>query len=748
MKRVILLVLLCNALIKNAAAQVEDVSVVVAPTLGYNWFDSKSTIDNGWMYGIQAGFGFGRFLELRGIYERSLDLKQQFGKYEGDLQQYFPDLNLSNRDVKVTRVGGEFKANISPTGLSPYLILGTGVQTFERTLADNEVYKSKYLYGTGGLGIKINIGDRATLNLEGRGISYKMNPGSLLYNPGGSSEFDDWVDNQERTRMFNWSASAGLQFYLGGRRSTELSAMDREYLNRFSGGMSGTKLTLAPAGAYVRFNSASPYRSTYMAGGIVGLDITNYVGLRGYYYQATADKNPSLNFDKLAMYGADFIGKLNVPRGIVPFITIGGGYLKVQNGYEGKAIEEVPGTFQIANSGYFAKGGVGVEVPMGRNLDVFGAANLLYMVDDADTKITDLRTTDQLQQHTMYNVGIRLKFGSRANTTQATNDAFESRYADERRRYAAERDARNQRMQELEAELKEAYSNNDVQKATKVIEEKKSIEARSSGMPDKGGSELVRLTPAELERLVEKAIENADNKYDSAQQLEKRLDRLEQLLLNLNRSDRNVTEAPVTYGTGTHTADLNDKLLAEIAKLNQQLEEQKRSTEALKQQIQVPATAVPPPATLSDEKNNQNDVDVVEIRHNRTGYNQHKGIGAFAGVNVGEGTAFNIGIRSYYGLGRSPLLFMPELYVALGDKTGAGLSGNIVFPFNLRYNSRFSPYVGAGVGLHGIAGVTRFNTNVLAGTTYQLGRGSAFADYSVRGAFRNNQVAVGYRFKF
>jgi len=749
MKKYLLLVLiLWNISNKPVNAQVEDVSVVVAPTLGYNWFDSKSTIDNGWMYGFQAGFGFGRFLELRAVYERSLDLKQQFGQYEDDLQQYFPDLNLNNRDVKVTRVGGEFKANISQTGLSPYLVVGTGIQTFERVLTNAEVYKSKYLYGTGGLGIKINMGDRATLNLEGRGISYKMNPGSLLYNPDGSSEFDEWIDNQERTRMFNWSVSAGLQFYLGGRKSTELSSMDREYLNRFSGGMSGTKLTLTPAGAYVKFNRSSPYRSTYMVGGIAGVDITNYVGLRGYYYHSTADENPSLNFDKLMMYGGDFIGKLNVPRGIVPFITIGGGYLKVQDGYSGKESNETVGDLQAAGSGYFAKGGVGLEVPLLRNIDILGAANLLYTINNSDIKLTDLNHADQLQQHTMYNLGIRLKLGRKANTVRTTNDAFESRYAEERMRFEAERETRTKRLQQLEIELMNAYSNNDVQKAIKVIEEKKAVEGRSVNVPDSDKDhEYIKLNSDELEQLIQKVIKNVDSEKEGIQGLRNRLDRLEQLLLNSNSTSRSNIDSTRAQGS-ENTVSINDRLLAEIARLDKQMDEQKKSNETLQKQLQVSKTEASSAADLTNNRNYQNDLNLVVENRGGNHYNEYKGMGAYVGVNFGEGTALNLGIRSYYGVGKSSFLFMPELYLALGNKTGAGLSGNIVLPIRLKRTARFEPYIGAGVGLHGVGGITRFNTNLLAGTIYNLGRSSAFADYSVRGAFRNNQLALGYRFKF
>src|SRR5690606_23900780 len=109
---------------------------------------------------------------LRGVWERSLNLKQNFGKYESDIQDLFPNFNFADRSVKVHRVGGEFKTNLPVGNFSPYLILGTGLQYFKTNLASGAEYKNENLYGSGGIGFKISLGDRTALNLEGRGIAY------------------------------------------------------------------------------------------------------------------------------------------------------------------------------------------------------------------------------------------------------------------------------------------------------------------------------------------------------------------------------------------------------------------------------------------------------------------------------------------------------------------------------------------------------------------------------------------------
>lgn len=91
--------------------QVQDVSFTITPMAGYNWFDKKTTVEDGFMYGLQAGFGFGCVIELTGTFEQSAELKQRFGEYEDDIADYIPGFEFQNRNVKVTRIGGQIKAN-------------------------------------------------------------------------------------------------------------------------------------------------------------------------------------------------------------------------------------------------------------------------------------------------------------------------------------------------------------------------------------------------------------------------------------------------------------------------------------------------------------------------------------------------------------------------------------------------------------------------------------------------------------
>lgn len=93
-------------------------------------------------------------------------------------------------------------------------------------------------------------------------------------------------------------------------------------------------------------------------------------------------------------------------------------------------------------------------------------------------------------------------------------------------------------------------------------------------------------------------------------------------------------------------------------------------------------------------------------------------------------------------------MFVPEAYIALGDKFGLGVSANGILPFRINSLPNFAPYAGVGVGLNLMDGDLSVNPNFIVGAAQHMGQGSAFVDYTVRGAFKYNQLAVGYRFRF
>ena len=751
----------------NVYSQMKDVTVTLQPTASYNWFDKNTAIEDGVMYGGRVGFGFGEAVELRGVYERSVNLKNTvsgFGIFSDDFVN-----NFNSRSVEIERIGGEFKANIPTRGtFVPYLTLGAGVQKLKVDIAAvgapaNE-QQSEQIYANLGLGAQIKLGTRLFLNLEAKNTIFNMNPASVLYQEGqNQSDIENWLDDNSNTRMYNWSVLAGLQLYLGGRAPEEYSALDRAYHSKFSGGMGGFKLIVEPAGAFVNFDDDTNLRDSYFLGGKIGFDLNNYIGIRAYYYQATRDEELSFDWDEVAMYGGDFIAKLNVSRGLVPYITLGGGYLNVNSNYLGK--DELTG----ASSGYFAKGGLGLNVPLSRNLEAFGDASMLFTSERASDDLQNTIAPDELRRHTMYSVGLRLQLGKKAaDTDELLQSKINKDVEDKTRAY-------KKRINELEGELSDAYKNNDTKKAVEIIEEKKELENKindektkpatnavdtKSGDKDKKTTESrVEMTPKELEELIEKVIQGVDEESLKPQTNNERMDRLERLLLEINTGTYRENLSP------NNQQNASQRILDKLNELDKKIDRNTDRIDNLTGNVQNPnqdktvvitsgsqAPAAVSPVVQSSETKIVNDKEGTTIIKDE---NANKGVAkgtvldegysVFTGIAVADEVAMTIGIRGNYAFSNTPFKFMPDLYLAPGKNTGFGVNANVVIEFPVNKGVILNPYAGLGLGYNQAAGESTFSPNLVIGTSFNLLGGKLFADYTAHNFVDIHRLSIGYK---
>jgi hypothetical protein len=752
----------------NANAQMKDITVTLQPTVSYNWFDRNTAIEDGVMYGGRIGFGFGEAIELRAIYERSADLNNTI-----DGLNFFSDdfvNNFNSRSVNIERVGGEFKANIPTRGtFVPYLTFGAGVQRLEVDVAAvgspaNEL-KSEQIYGQVGLGTQIKLGRRLFLNLEAKNTVFNMDSNSVLFQDGQDpSEIEGWLGSDTNTRMYNWSVLAGLQLYLGGRVPEESSALDRAYRNKFSGGQSGFKLIIEPVGAFINFDNDTNLRDSYFLGGKAGFDFNQYVGLRGYYYQATRNEQISTDWDEMAMYGGDFIAKLNVSRGLVPYINVGGGYLNVNsNSYIGK--DGLTG----ARSGYFAKGGLGLTVPLSRNLEAFGDASLMYTSDRDSDDLQNTLAPDELRMHTMYSVGIRFQIGKKANDT----DRLLQNEIDEQ--VANETEVYRKRIAELESELSEAYKNNDTKKAVEIIEEKKDLERRMNTVPEpksnvtskkekeRSQESRVQMTPKELEEMIEKVIQGVDEESQRPQTVNDRMDRLERLLLEVNTGTYRENLSPARQ------ENASQKILDKLNELDRKIDRNSdridnlNGTSQNQDKTTVITTGQQPASVASQTEQVVQDTETKVVtdkdgnttiksenvdRSVRTAAVSNEGFSAFTGIAIADNVAWTFGFRGNYTIAGTPFKFMPDVYLAPGKNNGFGINANVVVPFTMDAGVILDPYAGLGVGYNDAAGVSTFSPNLVLGTSFNVLGGKLFADYTAHNFFDIHRISVGYKLNF
>ena len=532
----------------NAVAQVKDISFAIAPTAEYVLWNKKSAIQNGFMVGGYVGFGFGKNLELLGSYSQSLGLKSRIDGFSvpDNIRDAF-----TSTDVDVYRWGGELKGNIPMTySFQPYVTLGAGIQTIKA----NET-KQDAIYYAFGLGSKFNLTRRLTLNVQAKGTHFNSDASNILHNPSEAktSTYNQWVtDNVSNKSMLNWSLQAGLQLYLGGRNPDELTELDNSYTN-----LKNFKVVVAPAIGYIDFDNDNNFRNTYLAGASLGFDFTEYIGVRGFYYQAMKDEKVSLDFDKLSLYGADFLARLNVSNGVVPYITVGAGYLNVGNGYQGKVATEEN------KSSIFAKGGIGLAIPLGKHLELFGVANLLYTTGN-ESASNALKSPNKLQSNVFYNAGIRIKFAKeneKYTYQDLANEIHASEIKEGKEQVKVQNNTKtmpisqkqkdidyyNAQIATVEKQIQLAYRQNDINNASLLLKEKEKWEklrnnyiAENIPYPSENQTNLVRMTPEQLQTLISEIVNKIEE--GEGKTPDQRIDRLEKLLLEINKDNQKIEE--------------------------------------------------------------------------------------------------------------------------------------------------------------------------------------------------------------
>lgn len=532
----------------SAVAQVKDISFAVAPTADYVWLPKKTAVTNGFMAGGYVGFGFGRNLELLGSYKHSIGLKSTLDGYDAPAA-------ISNvfeaKDVSIYRWGGELKGNIPMTySFQPYVTLGSGMQTIKANdLSQNQVY-----FGLG-IGSKFNLARRLTLNIEAKATHFSLDSRNILYKPteANTSAYNSWINNNvEDKSHLAWSVGAGLELYLGGRNPNELTELDQVYTS-----LKGFKVVIEPTLGYLNFSDDSNLRDAYFGGLALGVDFTEYIGVRGYYHRAMKDEKFSAEFDKLSIYGGDFLARLNVAKGVVPYLQIGVGYMKVGDDYVGKVVSNTN------TSGIFAKGGVGLAIPLGKRVELFGVANLMYTTRNEDVS-SALSSVHKLQSNVFYNAGVRIKLAKSvekelyeqelgaaeadkvwvATPTTTTNVA--STVSPEKRNLAYY----NSQITAAEKQLQMAYQNGDTANANRLLKEKQQWEnlrntyvAERLPYPASEQVRLVRMTPEELQQLINDVVKRI--REGEVKSPEQRIDRLEKLLLEMQDSKGEIQEEKI-----------------------------------------------------------------------------------------------------------------------------------------------------------------------------------------------------------
>ncbi len=749
----------------KSIAQVNDVSVIVSPTIEYQWWNKNLTIDNMPLYGGKIGFGFGALFEIRAFYLHG-DNADATARPLGWNAMKDWTKNTKATQVDLKKYGGELKLNLwRGTFFAPYLTVGAGVQQMMYNTAQanaataNVDLKDEQLFAALGLGAKFNLTNRAVLSFEAKNTMFNASDGNYLLRP-------EYSKDNGGNHLYNWTAAATLDLYLGGTAYNSKDAISREYHKMFSSGFKGIKFVAEPSLVYLNFDKDFLLTDTYLLGGSAGFDLSSLVGIRGFYYQATKEANkPSLSFNNnLALYGGNIITRLNMPRGITPYLQLGGGYMKVGNEYVAKN-----GKNTIESSA-FAMGGAGIEIPLSKNIALYGTANAIFM-PKKDIEKENVQNTNHIKTSMMYTTGIRFNIGESANGTKAYHKYLLSKVAEER-------EASNKRINDLRAEYNEqinsyndklsaydekmalysdrvnalkaqyekriakldndltaALQNKDTLKVTEIIrikdknqrelenienEEMKVKRNLVNGLAQDNNNE-VKLTRKQLNELVDRIIDEA------------RMETRNKAYYYDMQPTGNQPMGEVQPRNNAETEQLKRELKMVNEKLNKVIGQ--KTNGVVYQENSIPAAPLTPAFT----HNNENLKNTNIFRLNR--------IALFTGIGFGDLTAYNVGVRGYMQVASTNLDFVPELYAGMGKSTGFGLSGNVVYNIHANMFRKFTPYVGFGLGIfHGDK--THVGSNIILGVSTHFLGDKAFVDYSARSLTKQNQLVVGYSFIF
>jgi len=486
--------LLAALLAVPAAAQVQGIGYRLTPAVSYVDFEGDAALTDGLLYGGGVGLSFGEFFELGGSYQLGRDFETDFSGFSGledDPALAAALAGLPPRPVDLERYGGSLRINLARTGLAPFITGGTGLLRFDPQDRD----ASRAIYLKGGAGLQLTGADRYALAVSAEVLSYRYNPGPTFFSPADLAVVGLGYGDFNQTTVYNRLVRGTLQVYLGGRRPGGDTEVDRELRRQFSGGLAGLSLVVEPFYGRVEFDEAFDYRDQAFAGVEAGVDLGPLVGLRGFFGRGVDDGDPTQTQD-VQMYGGDVRLRLSEGGSFVPFLTVGGGFYDVLDGY---ATEEAAEPSNVTSEDRpFAVGGAGVELALNPRLKAVGEARAMLM---STQETGDVSQPENVFLSPIFRGGLSFALGGSAGERVAV--VRQSELDAERARLTAEREALRlealDRIAVLEGELAAARAAGDTDAVVELAAERDAALTTAIGAdtaPDSAAATPVAATPA------------------------------------------------------------------------------------------------------------------------------------------------------------------------------------------------------------------------------------------------------------
>ncbi len=801
-------------------AQFSEVGYSASGTGDYVFWEDQAGLTDGFFVGGKLGLSFGEYLQLQGLYLRSLDMETDFSGFSGNDPDVLDALRAQQgREVELERFGAQLKASLGTGTTRPFLQLGTGVLRIDPQPRDGAgtIERTESIYADAGLGLIFPIGQNAQLSVVGQGLAYRYNPGTALLSDedidaiNAELDPDDAITRgvfQQQT-VFNPSVSASLSLRLGGRAAGERTAADEGVRTLFD----DMRLSVEPFYGRISFNDALDFPAGQSIGGVnLGLDVTPLIGLRAFYWRATdAGEVPggavSDWFQRMQMVGGELELRLDsdIGRGITPYVNLGGGYVDVLSGFEGRDGGPV-------ESRYFAMGGGGLDVPLNQRISFRGGVRALLM---STQDIGDVSSPSNVYVSPAFTAGVVFNVGRdrdeiterpredvRAEVRDEVVDEVEDEAAQEIARLRAEVDSLRQIDEERQQAIAEARARaleegrdpdeaarrvaEDMEEAPeeRVREEeirerivREEVPRRSNlsdriievPVPEEGeiylrygrgevdapaaAAPAAGLTSDQVRRIVrevvdERIAEAGGISQEQARQLAREALREELGDVAVTRED---VDRQVRDAVSQRLQDVEDGTLsiAELQRLETRLE---RLDDRLSREMsRVRSEGLAPrPTTVVEQP------DRV-VRERRGGITRPFGRGLtgvqpMTGFRTGDGsTQAVLGLRGDFRAPDSNIRFVPELSAGFGDDdTSYTVMGSGILPISLGQQNPVTPYAGLGVGFITRSGFSGLNLvfNLAVGAEYRLEQGTVFVEYNSLDFFDVSRVVTGVRIGF
>ncbi len=728
-------------------AQVSGISFSISPGADYVVFEDNAGLNHDFSLGGSLGMGFGQYIELYANYMYTDRYRTNFPKLRGGDENLMDKLSMvDSRNMRVHRYGMSTKVNLTSTVIVPYLTAGAGIIRMDR----NNLNASESIYISGGAGIMASIASRYTLFAQASHFGYRYNPGSAFLSGSDMLRSGLQPANFTTVEVTNWSFQVGLKTYLGGKRygDDDNSVL---FLDTYNGGWSNLRYAFDTYYGQIFFDESLGFPSTtHMIGVQTGADFGPYVGVRGFYWRGI-DEQDGLKIDKLHMFGGLFRGSF-FRSGITPFVTLGGGYLHVLDGYD-------PGLLTNPRSQMFAITGVGLEVNLTSGLVITGDLNALSATRNG---IDNLSRPTKVVLSPMFSLGVSYRIGDfvhRRKSDRRPDAPVQPQPADavimDQQLREVEERQRMQVMREtaLAAEISRAYVAGDSAVARNLETELEKVRREEQRIAESLGMEREVQTRKVDDRTITlpvledgeiyirfgkpaAAMPAATPERDAVSDLE---ERVEQLLREREASLRGQPQQQQQPGV-TLVTPSDDSLERRMSQFEDRimrlLETRLSETE--------PRPQAPGPG-----------VTVVETGLEEQPAGELNGLALHLGLaNPFQGL---LGIRADYGTllgGRVEL--MPEFVLGFGSGTRMyNINAIALMPLpQPEFIRPYNPYTGLGLGLMAfsnppddVAGI-QFTWSFHLGLEHRIGPGDIYVEYVNLNLFSFNRLQGGYRFRF